>query len=275
MWQDTSNAKRYISKQVLAYFQPLLEFLEYKGTFDAAAEVQRKVVTRVCGCFASSAYLDGIVTMLHSNPVIALGAGEYTRIFNANPYVLPCANGMLDFRTLELRPIVREDYVTYKTETKWDAAADTSGPRAFLQSLFPYNTAEMVAFIEMWLGYCLTGLTQQQIVVFMIGYGSNGKSKLANVMVRNVVCLCFVRASARAEGHGRGAEQENLLGPVGYAKVPYESLCQKGTSPNEDVYAARNARMWQVDENDGNEFLNLSMIKRWTYIDVFLQYGHD
>jgi hypothetical protein len=71
--------------------------------------------------------------------------------------------------------------------------------------------------------------------------------------------------------------QENLLGQTGYAKVPYESLCQRGTAPNEDVFAARNARMWQVDENDGNEYLNMAVIKRVSGEDSIscrALYGH-
>eukprot|EP00961_Rhodomonas_salina_P059492 799081-Rhodomonas_salina.1 len=91
-----------------------------------------------------------------------------------------------------------------------------------------------------------------QMLVFMIGYGSNGKSKLSKVM-------------------------ENILGPHGFAQVTYEALCQRNTGPNEEVYAARHARMWQIDENDGENGLNIAMIKRITGEDSIKcrqLYGH-
>eukprot|EP00961_Rhodomonas_salina_P302689 3940934-Rhodomonas_salina.3 len=128
-------------------------------------------------------------------------------------------------------------FFTYCIPTEWDPSVDTTEAKNFLASLWPYETERMVAFISVWLGYCLTGLTAMQIVVFMIGYGSNGKSKLAAVM-------------------------QNILGSSCFAHVSYEALSQRGIGPNEEIYDARHARIWQIDENDGNRGLNLALIKK-------------
>lgn len=41
-----------------------MDFLEYKATLDPMADVQRKVLVRVCTSFANSGYLEGILGML-------------------------------------------------------------------------------------------------------------------------------------------------------------------------------------------------------------------
>lgn len=135
----------------------------------------------------------------------------------------------------------------------WDPDADTTAPSTFIKSLFPYNTEDIFNFVTCWLGYCMTGMTFMQICTFMIGYGSNGKSKLTQIM-------------------------EQILGPVAFAKVSYEALCQKCDRPNEELYEARNARMWQIDENSDDTVLNFVMIKKISGEDgmhVRRLYGHQ
>eukprot|EP00961_Rhodomonas_salina_P125957 1696935-Rhodomonas_salina.1 len=232
--EDTTCAKTFLSDTMKDYFQPFIDYLDYKSTFDSMAEAQRNSMQKVSDAFANSDFLDKVLTMMEAQPSVVVG--EYNKVFNANGNVLPCQNGLLDFRTLQLRELKREDFVTFRVPATWDPTASLDGPLEFIKSLFPNDQEDVVEFITTWLGYCLTGLTMQQILVFMIGYGSNGKSKLSKVM-------------------------ENILGE-GFAHVTYEALCQKGSSPNEDVFSARNARMWQIDENDGDGSLNMAVIKR-------------
>eukprot|EP00961_Rhodomonas_salina_P209343 2825929-Rhodomonas_salina.1 len=240
----------FLSDQVKAYFEPLAAYLDFKSGFDAVADTQRQILEKILGKFSNTDFLDKMLDALEGNSEVTVP--DFNKVFNCNPHVLPCENGLLDFRTLCIRPLEREDFFTYKVPAAWDPNADATAPQAFLRSLFPYDTDEMVEFIQSWLGYCMTGLTLMQILVFMIGYGSNGKSKLSQVM-------------------------ENILGPAGFAHVTYEALCQRTTGPNEEIYDARNARMWQVDENDGEAGLNMAMIKRITGEDTIKcrqLYGH-
>jgi phage/plasmid-associated DNA primase len=254
VWKEYSprHAKlcRYLSRAVMNYFNPLCTFLEYKSSFDAVSETRRKSLKKLMSKFLGHDFLEKILDALQGDDEICIN--EFNDLFNKNPYVLPCANGLLDFRTLQLRPLQREDYFTYKAAATWDAGADTTDAANFIRGLFPVNTEEMLQFVTEWFGYCLTGITVMQVLVFFIGYGSNGKSKLTSVM-------------------------ENILGRQGFAHVTYEALCQRSTGPNEEVYAARHARLWQIDENDGDHTLNMAMIKRITGEDTIMcrqLYGH-
>lgn len=223
IWDEVSpkhpRLKQKLSEVVREYFLPLYTFLDFKSGFDPACDTRRAKLEKILSRFGNSEHLDRILDALQADETICIN--EFNDLFNRDPYVLPCANGMLDFRTLELRDITREDFVTYKTPAVWNADADTQGANAFLRSLWPVDTDAVVDFVKAWLGYCLTGLTQMQIMVFMIGLGSNGKSKLSMVM-------------------------ENILGRVGFGHVTYEALCQRTGGPNEELFEARNARMWQV-----------------------------
>ncbi len=61
---------------------------------------------------------------------------------------------------------------------------------------------------------------------------------------------------------------ENILGKSGFAHVTYEALCQRTNAPNEEIFEARHARIWQVDENDGDHTLNFAQLKRITGEDT-------
>ena len=60
--------------------------------------------------------------------------------------------------------------------------------------------------------------------------------------------------------------------------MSYEALCQKSDRPNEEIYEARNARMWQIDENSDDCVLNYVLIKKISGEDglnVRQLYGHQ
>jgi phage/plasmid-associated DNA primase len=74
--------------------------------------------------------------------------------------VLPTLFGVLDLKTLELRPARDDDFFTYKLPYAWDADADTTDIKAFVHKLYEDEAAER-AFQVMW-GYLLTGETTEK-----------------------------------------------------------------------------------------------------------------
>lgn len=188
----SATLRVFLSEAVKYYFEPFYAFLDFKSTFDPIADGQRQVLDKIFCKFSNNEFLQQMLDALSACQDITIQT--FHEVFNANPHVIPCQNGLLDFRTLEIRPLRREDYFTYKINCEWNAEAETEGAKEFIISLFPYDTQDIYNFITCWLGYCMTGLTFMQICTFFIGYGSNGKSKLTQVM-------------------------ENILGPVAFAKV--------------------------------------------------------
>jgi len=111
---------------------------------------------------------------------------------DADPLMLNCRNGTLRFFDagppgkslwdIEFVPHGREDLITKCCSAEWheDAAADLF--EAFLERMQPVEAVRR--FIQRYLGYCLLGLTHEQVFCFFHGGGRNGKSTLVDIVCR-------------------------------------------------------------------------------------------
>ena len=109
---------------------------------------------------------------------------------NANPYLLCFTNGVMDFKQKCFRDGQPDDNISKCTNTeylKMDAAAhkkDISEITEFMEQLFPIENVRRY----MWehLASVLIGINRDQTFNVYIGGGSNGKSKLVELMA---MCL--------------------------------------------------------------------------------------
>jgi putative DNA primase/helicase len=104
--------------------------------------------------------------------------------FDADPWLLNCANGTVDLRTGELRPHCREDYLTKLAPVEYLPASEAECPHweAFIDDIFDGDQS-LVGLLRRLLGYCLTGDVREQVLPILWGKGSNGKSTLLNVLL--------------------------------------------------------------------------------------------
>lgn len=96
-----------------------------------------------------------------------------------DPYVLGVRNGVVDLRTGELRERRPEDMVWRVVDVDYDPEEDTSLIEDLVLSCMA-DEEDMAEFIHELLGYCITGMTCEQIVLFWLGDGRNGKGLLLN-----------------------------------------------------------------------------------------------
>jgi putative DNA primase/helicase len=96
--------------------------------------------------------------------------------FDRHSNLLNVANGVLDLKTFELRLHNRGDYLTKLCVTKYVADAACPTFAAFIERVVPRD--EERAFLQRFLGYCLTGEVTEQMILFAIGEGANGKTTL-------------------------------------------------------------------------------------------------
>jgi P4 family phage/plasmid primase-like protien len=94
---------------------------------------------------------------------------------------LSCANGTLDLRTGALGPHLRADLLTKMSPVRYDANADCPRWLAFLHTIMGGN-ADLIAFLKRAVGYSLTGDVSEQVLFFLHGSGSNGKSTFTRVL---------------------------------------------------------------------------------------------
>jgi len=122
--------------------------------------------------------LAAMVTLARSFPSIVVRHGALDR----DPMLLNVSNGVLDLRTGVLREHRREDMITKLAPVDYDPTATCARFERFMDEIMA-GDADLVAFLQRYLGYCLTGDVREHVLAFWHGTGCNGKSLLALVLL--------------------------------------------------------------------------------------------
>lgn len=100
--------------------------------------------------------------------------------FDSDPMQLGVPNGVIDLnsgRLLAASPAIR---VSKRCAVVYDPEAGCSRFEQFLQEVLP--DSDVRAFIQRWIGYCLTGRSTEKKLLMLIGAGDNGKSVLIEII---------------------------------------------------------------------------------------------
>lgn len=109
------------------------------------------------------------------DPRLAAGAAEFDR----NPWLLNTPAGMVDLHTGNLRP--HDPAERCSKITPAGPAGDAPLWRAFLERSTG-GDVELLAFLQRWAGYCLTGDTREEALIFIHGPAAAGKSRYAEAL---------------------------------------------------------------------------------------------
>ncbi|MGW9596646.1 DNA primase family protein [Streptomyces chartreusis] len=130
----------------------------------------------------STAGMNAMLTQAKSAPGMVLNAS----LLDADPYALCTPEGIVDLRTgLARMPDPQKDFHSRSTSTgprsmptpRWDRfLTDTFGADA--------DGVEMIRFLQLLLGYSVTGDVGGQVMPFLFGSGKNGKSVLLVVLMK-------------------------------------------------------------------------------------------
>ena len=126
----------------------------------------------------SSNFLQGSMKMLTS----LKGMSIDSQLFDSDHYLVGLKNGMcLDLRQVEVRPITKSDYLSKCADVEFlpDASCEL-----WEKSVLEWccGDKELYKFLQVWCGYCLSGLTEVQGFLFLYGSGRNGKSVFLSVL---------------------------------------------------------------------------------------------
>lgn len=100
---------------------------------------------------------------------------------DSDAYLLGVENGVINLRNsvfLENKPDL---YITRCCKAAYDTQAQCPRWLQFLDEVFQGDAAT-VASVQRLLGYTLTGLSKEEIIVFCVGFGANGKSIFSNTV---------------------------------------------------------------------------------------------
>ena len=164
--------------------------------------------------------LDAMIALAKSDAPIPARAAD----FDADPWLLNVQNGVLNLRTGELMPHAPEHLCSKLAPVTFDAGAHCPTWHAFLHRIFA-GDAELIDYLQRWLGYCLTGQVSEQYLHALWGSGANGKSVLIGTVLA-------------------------LLGDYGATAAPELLLARDGKHPTEvaDLQGRRFVCSVETDE---------------------------
>jgi putative DNA primase/helicase len=117
--------------------------------------------------------------------------------FNSDPNLLSVTEGVIDLRTGVLRPRVKEDYQTYAVAVEYnpkdDRLAELAGITKDITLSDRLGRPEYLQYLQRVLGYCITGHSKEEIMIFLKGQGSNGKGIIES-MLQGVLGALFYQA---------------------------------------------------------------------------------
>lgn len=103
--------------------------------------------------------------------------------FDAEPWLLNCANGVVDLRSGEVRALRSSDLITKCLALPYDPAAKAPRWNRFLQEVFD-GDENLIDYLHKLLGYAVCGTCQHHILPILIGDGRNGKGVLFRALER-------------------------------------------------------------------------------------------
>jgi putative DNA primase/helicase len=169
-------------------------------------------------------------------------AGDYQphavtpAMLDRDPWLFNVRNGTINLHTGQLRPHDAADLITKQAPVDYNPDAQAPAWRGFLERVIP--DPELRHFLRRAVGYSLTGLTSEQILLILYGSGSNGKSTYTETILK-------------------------LLGDYGQQSPPETFLEKRDGIPN-DVARLRSTRFVLATEISEGRRLNESLVKRMT-----------
>lgn len=158
--------------------------------------------------------------------------------FDKHKYLLNVENGIVDLKTGKLQQHDRELGLTKITNIAFDENAKCPEWLNFLDQIFQ-GDKELAEYMQRLIGYSLTGEITEQIMVFLIGGGSNGKSTFINII-------------------------KDIMGDYGRQAKSDTFIKKKETGANNDIARLVGSRFVSAIESEDGEQLSESFVKQIT-----------
>lgn len=106
-----------------------------------------------------------------------------TNDFDKDDFLLGCQNGVINLKTGKLLQGRPEMMISKSANVSFNSSAKCDRWLKFLNEIFA-NDSEMVEAAQRYVGYSLTGNTNEQVMFILYGSGSNGKSTFLDVILK-------------------------------------------------------------------------------------------
>jgi len=195
---DVGNAERFIDhhKEYLRYCPQLKQWLLWNGNrweidtagriFQKAKETAKIIEIEISRTddqklrdkiiehskrSQSLPRIKAMVMLAQSVPDIQVNVSD----LDPDHMKLNVANGTVDLKTGDLLPHCKDDLITKSTGVIFDKKAECPQWQDFLNKIMA-GKKSLINYLQLIIGYALTGLTKEQCFFIFNGYGANGKS---------------------------------------------------------------------------------------------------
>lgn len=174
--------------------------------------------------------------------------------FDASPDELNCHNGVLDLRTGKMSPHSSKKKFTYCLPISYDENANSSFWQQWLLDTVG-GRQEVLDFLQLALGYSLTGHTREEVMFYVEGPARAGKGTFTETII-------------------------SMLGGVPLAtEVGMEQFVESNKSSGQGFLLAymRACRFIAASESKESHWLDAANLKRWTggnLVTCAQKYGH-
>lgn len=158
--------------------------------------------------------------------------------FDKYKYLFNVSNGIVNLKTGKLQAHDRNLNLTKITNVEFDEQAKCPEWLNFLEQIF-LGDKELIEYMQRLIGYSLTGEITEQIMVFLIGGGSNGKSTFINII-------------------------KDLIGEYGKQAKSDTFIKKKETGANNDIARLVGSRFVSAIESEDGEVLSEAFVKQIT-----------
>jgi P4 family phage/plasmid primase-like protien len=159
---------------------------------------------------------------------------------DSQPMLIGARNGVVDLKKMTLLPPDPKLFISRQVNTDYNQAAICPLWLNFLNETF-LGDQDLIDYIQKALGYSLTGDVSEELLHFCFGYGKNGKSVMANVIV-------------------------NIMGDY-VQTANFDLLALKESGATNDIARLAGARMVMANETRENQRLDDQKLKALVSIE--------
>lgn len=129
---------------------------------------------------------------------------------NSDGTLLACANGLVDLNTGEIRHPRPDDYITRNTGITYKHDLDLKWWDDVVLSMCDGNP-RLAEFLQVWCGYCSTGITREHCMAILWGSGRNGKNLLIDSVASALGNYASALPASFLEAMGNQASMDNNM----------------------------------------------------------------
>lgn len=170
-------ARLAIKKELADMSAAYAIYMQGSGELDENLQgAYNSILSYLNGAAQNRVYIDNAIKLAAGKPAIMCKSTD----FDNTPYLLNCANGVLNLKTFELMPHSPKQMFMKCTRAAYTPREHSSLWRDTMRQIVPDN--DTYEYVQRMAGYCLTGNCSEELLFFLHGHGGTGKGTFTETL---------------------------------------------------------------------------------------------